>query len=63
MQAHTLRHLHAALTIAWLAFAPVAMLTSLRSSVPLLVGISVYANVAGHWSAWQAARAEEENGS
>lgn len=59
MSPRGLRHLHAGLTVMWLAFAPVAMLTSLRESVPLLVGISVYANVAGHWSAWQAARAEE----
>lgn len=56
----SLRLLHAVLTVAWLAFMPIAMLTDLRSSVPLLVGISVYANVAGHWSAWQAARAEDE---
>lgn len=62
MSARSLRHLHAALTVGWLSFAPFAIFTSLRNSVPLLVGISVYANVAGHWSAWQAARAEEENG-
>lgn len=60
MSATALRHLHAVLTVAWLAFAPLAMLLpSLRNSVPLLVGISVYANVAGHFSAWQAARAED----
>jgi hypothetical protein len=28
------------------------------NSVPYLVGVSVYAIVAGHWSAWQAARTE-----
>lgn len=56
----TLRNLHAVLTVAWLVFMPIAMLSSLRNSVPLLVGISVYANVAGHWSAWQASRAEDE---
>lgn len=59
MSAAATRRMHLVLTLLWLVFAPVAMLTSLRSSVPLLVGISVYANVAGHWSAWQAARAEE----
>jgi hypothetical protein len=53
--------MHAVLAAAWLAFAPLAMLTSLRHSVPLLVGISVYANVAGHWSAAQAAHAEEHD--
>lgn len=56
----TLRRLHAILTIAWLAFAaPCLMIPGWRNSVPLLVFISIYANVAGHWSAWQAARAEE----
>lgn len=37
------------------------MLTPIRYSVPFLVGVSVYANVAGHWAAWQAARSEEES--
>lgn len=27
-------------------------------SVPFLVIISVWANIAGHWSAWQASRVE-----
>lgn len=53
------RRLHAVLTLAWLIFLPVAILTPLRYSVPLLVGISVYANVAGHWAAYQAAKADE----
>jgi hypothetical protein len=30
----------------------------LSTSIPLLVFISVYAIVTGHWSAWQAARTE-----
>jgi hypothetical protein len=52
--------MHGLLTLAWLIFAPVAMLThSLRSSVPLLVGISVYANLAGHWAAFEASRADD----
>jgi hypothetical protein len=29
-----------------------------RNSVPFLVAISIYANVAGHFAAWQGARAE-----
>lgn len=29
-----------------------------KASVPYLVAISVWANIAGHLSAWQAARAE-----
>lgn len=59
-----MRHTHAALTIAWLLFvAPVLLIEGWKTSISLLVFISIYANVAGHWSAWQAARAEEVNGS
>lgn len=54
-----LRTLHAALTIAWLLFAvPVLLIKGWKDSVALLVFISIYANVAGHFSAWQAARVE-----
>jgi hypothetical protein len=31
-----------------------------RESVPWLVIMSVWANVAGHWSSWQASRAERK---
>lgn len=52
--------LHKWLTWAWLASAvPVVLIKGLRESVPLLVFVSIYANVAGHFAAWQAARAEE----
>jgi hypothetical protein len=52
--------LHKWLTWAWLASAvPVVLIRGLRESVPLLVFVSIYANVAGHFAAWQAARAEE----
>jgi hypothetical protein len=51
--------IHLFLTIAWLLFAIPVLATDLRNSVPLLVFISIYANVAGHWSSWQAARVEE----
>jgi hypothetical protein len=53
-----LRGFHACATLFWLAIAPVSMLTGLKSSVPYLVGLSVYAIVVGHWSSWQAARVE-----
>jgi hypothetical protein len=55
-----LRHIHAALTVTWLIIAIPAVLWW-RNSVPFLVFVSVYANVASHWSAWQAARAEDAN--
>jgi hypothetical protein len=58
----TLRALHAVLTVAWLLFVvPCLLIEGWRESVPLLVFISIYANVAGHWAAWQAARAESES--
>lgn len=60
MSAAHLRLLNACLTVLWLLVAvPIVLTKSLRESIPLLVFISIYANVAGHFSAWQAARAEE----
>lgn len=50
--------LHAALTVIWLIIAIPAVLFW-RDSVPFLVFVSVYANVVGHWSSWQAAHAEK----
>jgi hypothetical protein len=45
------------LALIWLVAAfPICYFLS--TSVPFLVFISVYAVVAGHWSAWQAARTE-----
>lgn len=55
--AEALMRLHKALTILWLA-ASIPICVLLANSVPLLVFISVYAVVCGHWSSWQAARAE-----
>lgn len=53
-----LKRLHAILAIAWGLMIPVSMLTGLKNSVPYLVGISVYALMVGHFSSWQAGRAE-----
>jgi hypothetical protein len=54
------RVVHAVLTVAWLLFAvPVLIVPGWKESVALLVFISIYANVAGHWSSYQAARAED----
>jgi hypothetical protein len=50
--------IHGFLTVAWLIFAIPVLLTDLKNSVPLLVFISIYSNVAGHWSSWQASRVE-----
>lgn len=59
LKARHMRHLHAALTLAWLAVA-VPTLLWWKDSIAFIAWVSVYANVAGHWSAWQAARAEEQ---
>lgn len=53
-----LKTLHGWLTVLWLVAAIPVLLTSLKDSVPLLVFISIYANVAGHFASWQAARVE-----
>lgn len=52
-----MRRLHGWLTILWL-LAAVPVLLWWRDSIPVLVFISIYANVAGHWAAYQASRVE-----
>lgn len=52
-----MRKIHAWLTVLWL-IAAIPILIWWRDSVPVLVFISVYANVAGHWSSYQASRVE-----
>ncbi len=53
----TLRALHGWLTVLWaLLIIPAVLWWS--QSVPFLVMVSVYANVAGHFAAWQASRVE-----
>jgi hypothetical protein len=56
-QPHELAILHKWLTILWLV-AAIPICLFLSQSVPFLVFISVYAVVAAHWGAYQAACAE-----
>ncbi|MFY3742242.1 MAG: hypothetical protein HMLIMOIP_002706 [Candidatus Nitrosomirales archaeon] len=59
-----LRHFHGYATLLWMALL-VPSLLFWSESVTWLVLMSVWANIAGHWSSWQGARAEvkvEENG-
>lgn len=49
---------HAAATLLFLAQIPVALLTGLQKSVPYLVFLSLWALVASHATAWEAARLE-----
>jgi hypothetical protein len=52
-----MRRIHGWATIAWfIAALPICIL--LANSLPFVVWISVYAVVIGHFSSWQAARAE-----
>lgn len=57
MTAATQGRVHAGLAFGWLAAVPPIVIW-LSDSIPFVVAISVYAVVVGHWSGWQAARAE-----
>jgi hypothetical protein len=48
------RTLHLVLTLLWLALAVPSVLWW-KDSIPWLVMVSVYANAAGHWAAYEAA--------
>lgn len=52
------RRLNGWLVPLWIIFGVVGVFTSLKSSIPVLFFVSVYANAAGHLSAWQAAKVE-----
>lgn len=54
------RKMHYILAVLWLLAFPLIIFVGLLNSVPLLVFISLYANVAGHWSAAEAAVDEED---
>ena len=53
-----MRRVNGWFTIFWLAMIPVAILTGWVNSVTFVAGLSLWALVSGHWSAWQAARVE-----
>lgn len=57
MSPRALRLFHACATVGW-AVAIWPSLTVWRDSIPYLVLLSVWANVASHFAAWQAARTE-----
>lgn len=52
-----LRRFHGYATLLWILMI-IPGVVSWRNSVPFLVFVSIYANVMGHWSSWQAARVE-----
>lgn len=53
------RRVHFWLTIAW-AVALVPSVVWWKNSIPWLVFMSVWANLAGHWASYQAARSEDD---
>lgn len=52
------RMLHGWLTLGWAVMLPVAIFTGLIYDTAFISLVSIYANVAGHASTWQAARVE-----
>lgn len=60
MSAHRWRQVHAWLTVIWLGLLVPSVLWW-STSIKWLVLMSVWANIAGHFSAWQAARAEDNS--
>jgi hypothetical protein len=52
------RSAHGVAALAWLALIPIALVFGWLESVVFVSAISLYANVVGHFSAWQAARVE-----
>lgn len=54
------KYLHGVLTFFWMFMMPVAIVTGWWQSVAFIAVISIYANFAGEFSAWQASRAEEK---
>lgn len=53
-----MRRFHGWLTIGWIIMLPVAFVTGLVNSVAFVSGISLWALVGQHWSAWQSVRIE-----
>jgi hypothetical protein len=56
--AQYLANIHLALAVAWAIAIPVTLITGWIQSVIFVSIASIYANLATHLSAWQAARAE-----
>lgn len=59
VSAKRMRQVHLVLTVAWFLMMPVAVYTGWVASVVFISVISIYANFVGHFSSWQASRAEE----
>ena len=49
---------HGIMTLLWFCLIPITVFTNLKTSLLWIALMSVYANFIGHFSSWQAARAE-----
>jgi hypothetical protein len=58
--AKTWRHIHATLTLVWAALI-VPTLLWWKDSILWVSLMSLWANIAAHFAAWQGSRAEESN--
>jgi hypothetical protein len=54
-----MRRVNGWLTVFWIVMIPISVATGWVNSVTYISALSLWALVAGHWSAWQAARVEE----
>jgi hypothetical protein len=53
-----LRAFHGIMTILWGLLVPITVFTGLKGSIVWIAMMSVWANFVGHFSSWQASRAE-----
>lgn len=53
-----LKAFHGVSTILWGFLIPVTVFTNLKTSITWIAMMSVWANFVGHFSSWQASRAE-----
>lgn len=59
VEPHYMKKIHGWLTVFWIIMAPVSIATGIVYLVAFISLISIYALAIGHFSSWQAARAEE----
>lgn len=53
-----LRKFHGYFTLVWGVLIPITIFTGLKGSIVWIALMSVWANFVGHFSSWQASRAE-----
>lgn len=51
--------LHLGLTVAWVLMIPLSLATGWIYNIVFVSAISLYANIAGHWSAYEASTPTE----